>query len=405
MIGQWHFLTGALAQLKAVWKSYGIAVSVQRGQIDHTPALFMIDPSGRMRRVYLTQASYAAIPQLGQLLAQEASRLLPGHPAVDSRYSYAQVKGIAPSQSYTVPTTGGGKIHLGPGSPHLYLFFATWDRQITALAKQLDLLKRYPRAGPAVALPALTAIDEGSVEPSAGALGAFLHTLPRPLSYPVGVDRSGRVADGYGVQDEPWLVLTSSSGRIVWYHDVSTSGWPTVGGLEAQVRAALSRAPKGPSSAAAAAQELQGSPAPLAALHRQAGQIVGSSAGLDARVRSLRGYPIVVNVWASWCGPCQGEFGLLANASARYGRQVAFLGADVNDSSGDAQTFLRKHSVSYPSYNMPETSIQSLLPQGVVGLPTTFFISPAGKVVFVHTGQYDSQGTLDQDIESHALTG
>jgi hypothetical protein len=84
---------------------------------------------------------------------------------------------------------------------------------------------------------------------------------------------------------------------------------------------------------------------------------------------------------------------------------VAFLGADHHDVQGDAQAFLRQHRVSYPSYQVPQGSIQALLPGGVQGTPTTVFISRAGKVVYVHTGQYLSQGTLDQDIQAHALTG
>ena len=55
------------------------------------------------------------------------------------------------------------------------------------------------------------------------------------------------------------------------------------------------------------------------------------------------------------------------------------------------------------SYSWKSVSIQSIWARS--SLPTTFFISPAGKVVYVHTGQYLSQGTLDQDIQAHALGG
>jgi cytochrome oxidase Cu insertion factor (SCO1/SenC/PrrC family)/thiol-disulfide isomerase/thioredoxin len=402
MVRQWHFLTGSLAQLRAVWRAYGIGVDIERGQIDHTPALFVIDSGGRLRRVYLTQSSYAAVPQLGQLIAREVSRLLPRAPQVYTNLSYARIRGVSPAQPFALRRLGGGTVRLGSGAPHLYLFFATWDREVTNLAAQLERLNRWAATARAAHLPALTAIDEASVEPGPGAPAAFVHGLARPLSYPVALDVTGRVADGYEVQDEPWLVLADSSGRIVWYRDVSTSGWPSIPALVSEVRAGLARAPRAPGSPAAARQQLAGSPPPLAALHAQSSQLLGSAQALDARVRSLRGYPIVVNVWASWCAPCQAEFGLLANASARYGRQVAFLGADVNDSSGDAQAFLRQHPVSYPSYQLPQTGIQSLLPQGVIGLPTTFYVSAGGKVVYVHTGQYESQGTLDQDIQNYA---
>jgi cytochrome c biogenesis protein CcmG, thiol:disulfide interchange protein DsbE len=113
----------------------------------------------------------------------------------------------------------------------------------------------------------------------------------------------------------------------------------------------------------------------------------------------------VLNMWASWCAPCRSEFGLFASASARYGRRVAFLGADTNDSPGDALSFLEQHPVSYPSYETTMGNLTALIPQGISGLPTTIFINRAGKLVYPHIGQYDSQGTLDGDIETYALGG
>ena len=71
----------------------------------------------------------------------------------------------------------------------------------------------------------------------------------RPLSYPVALDRTGRVADGYEVQDEPWFVLVSGTGKTLWYRDASTSGWPSSTALETQVRAALAKVPVSSSTA------------------------------------------------------------------------------------------------------------------------------------------------------------
>jgi cytochrome oxidase Cu insertion factor (SCO1/SenC/PrrC family) len=80
MVNQWDFLTGTLPQLKNTWSAYHIAVQIESGQIDHTPALYVIDAAGKLRKVYLTQMAYDSIGQSAQILAQEVSSLLPSHP-------------------------------------------------------------------------------------------------------------------------------------------------------------------------------------------------------------------------------------------------------------------------------------------------------------------------------------
>jgi cytochrome oxidase Cu insertion factor (SCO1/SenC/PrrC family)/thiol-disulfide isomerase/thioredoxin len=401
MLHQWRFLTGSRAQLKAVWKAYSIGVEISQRQVDHSPAVFVIDPRGRFAKLYLTQQSYAAVGQFGRVLAGQISSLLPDHPRVGSNVSYSRIAGIGPTASVDLPRAGGGSVALGPGgSPRLMLFFATWDREVTSLAGQLQRLDDYQASAGRSRLPPLTAVDEGSVEPSAAALPAFLSGLRRGLSYPVAVDRDGRVADGYEVQGQPWFVLTSAKGQILWYWEVSSSGWLGPQQLADHVRAALSRAPKAPAGARATQRALLGSPAPLAALHQHPSRLLGSTDALTRRLGALKGYPVVINVWASWCTPCRSEFGLFGDASARYGRKVAFLGADTNDSAGDAQSFLGQHPVSYPSYQATLGDVRSLAV--VQGLPTTIFIDSKGRVAFVHTGQYDSQGSLDSDIETYA---
>jgi cytochrome oxidase Cu insertion factor (SCO1/SenC/PrrC family)/thiol-disulfide isomerase/thioredoxin len=156
-----------------------------------------------------------------------------------------------------------------------------------------------------------------------------------------------------------------------------------------------------PPSAAQAQSALKGSPGALAAIHSQAGQLLGSGSALTARLNALRGYPVVLNAWAAWCPPCRTEFDLFASAAARFGRRVAFLGVDTNDTSSDARAFLAQHPVSYPSYQLSSSQLAPLAP--LQGMPTTIYIGPSGKIRNVHTGQYDTQTTLQNDIQRYAL--
>jgi cytochrome oxidase Cu insertion factor (SCO1/SenC/PrrC family) len=234
MVNQWDFLTGSLAQLHAVWQAYHVDVQIQQGQIDHTPALYVIDTRGQERKVYLTTMAYTSIGQAGQLLAQEASSLLPGHPKLASVGSLAYVRGISPTTSTMVPavSTGAGSITLGPGRPRLVLFFATWLSETSRLRDELTGLNGYVRAARRDKLPGLVALDEAVTEPSPGAARSYLARLGAPLRYLVGLDTTGRIADGYGAADQPWFTLISARGKVLWKHD----GWLPVAALEAAVR-------------------------------------------------------------------------------------------------------------------------------------------------------------------------
>jgi len=242
MTYEWRYLTGSVAQLQSVWKAYSVGVTISQSTIDHEPAIFVISPQGKLARLYLTQMAYSAVPQLGQLLASEVASLLPGHPAVQSHLSYAEAAGITPATGTSLPGAEGGYVSLGPGQPRLYLFFATWDQEVTTLAGQMEALNAYQAAASRSGLPPLAAIDEGGIEPSATALPGFLAGLGQPLSYPVAIDGDGRVADGYGVQGVPWFALATATGKVVWSREVTVSGWPSTASLEQQVRAALASA-------------------------------------------------------------------------------------------------------------------------------------------------------------------
>jgi cytochrome oxidase Cu insertion factor (SCO1/SenC/PrrC family) len=238
LVNQWDFLTGSAASLRAAWRAYHVYVQIEKGQIDHTPALFVIDQQGRERKVYLTTMAYASVGQEAEVLAQEAANLLPGHPKLAAEQSLAYIPGLEPGSRATLPGVPSGSVTLGPGQPHLVLFFATWLTETSDLRAQLMALNAYAQAARGGKLPQLTAVDEAATEASPDAARAFIGTLPQRLGYPVALDETGRLADGYGVQDQPYLVLTSASGRTVWTHD----GWLSASALEAAVRKATANA-------------------------------------------------------------------------------------------------------------------------------------------------------------------
>src|SRR5688572_7547669 len=78
-------------------------------------------------------------------------------------------------------------------------------------------------------------------------------------------------------------------------------------------------------SPAAARTALEGAPAPLAEVHRLANALLPAGE-LDARLKDLRGYPVVVNIWGSWCAPCREEFPVFQRVAIARGKEVAFLG-------------------------------------------------------------------------------
>jgi cytochrome oxidase Cu insertion factor (SCO1/SenC/PrrC family) len=239
MMHSWEFLTGTLAQLKAVWRDYHVYVQAVKNNIDHEPAVYLITPGGRERLLFLTQMLYTGTDQQAQVLADATAGVLPGAPHVKQVVNLRYIPGIKPADDVSLPVAGGkasGKtVPFGRGHPHLVVFFATWVGENSNLVSEMKALNGYQQAAAGHGWPPVVAVDEASTETTPSALPSFLARLRGQLDYPVAVDQRGQLADGYGVQDQPWIALVSSSGKILFRHD----GWLPEPGLASAVRKAL----------------------------------------------------------------------------------------------------------------------------------------------------------------------
>ena len=156
-----------------------------------------------------------------------------------------------------------------------------------------------------------------------------------------------------------------------------------------------------PFDLAQAERQLAGAPAPLAALHEQSSQLLdGGRDAFDARLRALRGHPVVVNKWASWCGPCQAELPILQRVSTERGKAIAFVGVNARDKRPAAERFAARYPVPYPSYEDPAERIARAL-KAPSNFPVTLFVDERGRTVFTHQGGYRSAADLEADIDEH----
>jgi cytochrome c biogenesis protein CcmG, thiol:disulfide interchange protein DsbE len=157
-----------------------------------------------------------------------------------------------------------------------------------------------------------------------------------------------------------------------------------------------------PQSAAVEPAKLAGAPAPLAKLHSQANELLdGGADAFEKRLEQLRGYPVVVNKWASWCGPCRFEFPFFQKQATKRAKNVAFVGVDSNDNDGDAKDFLADYPVPFPSYKDPSLEIAAVF-NAVQAFPSTAFYDSEGELAYVHQGGYATEAKLAADIERYA---
>lgn len=151
-------------------------------------------------------------------------------------------------------------------------------------------------------------------------------------------------------------------------------------------------------------EPLEGSPPRLAALHARGGELIpGALPAYEERLRALRGLPVVVNLWASWCGPCRFELPFIQQVASEEGKEVAFLGVNVGDDPAGAKRTADEFFMPYPSIEDPRTKVRAEL--GAQGLPATAFYTADGELEYLHQGAYPSADKLREDVRRYALGG
>jgi peroxiredoxin len=124
------------------------------------------------------------------------------------------------------------------------------------------------------------------------------------------------------------------------------------------------------------ADELSGAAPAFALAAKDGGQV---------SLADLKGQVVMVNFWASWCGPCRQEMPHLEALYQRYSSLgFTLLGVNVDKDSGDAQAFLDETSVSFPILLDPESSVSELY--DVIAMPTTVLVDRTGNMRFIHHG-------------------
>jgi cytochrome c biogenesis protein CcmG/thiol:disulfide interchange protein DsbE len=107
--------------------------------------------------------------------------------------------------------------------------------------------------------------------------------------------------------------------------------------------------------------------------------------GGTLRLEDLRGKVVFLNFWASWCLPCRKEARLLEAAWQEHkGREVVFVGVNIQDDDSSAREFLREFGITYP--NGIDRGSKIAIDYGVWGVPETFFLDREGRITYKHIG-------------------
>ena len=127
----------------------------------------------------------------------------------------------------------------------------------------------------------------------------------------------------------------------------------------------------------------------------------GGRDAFEARIEKERGKPVVVNKWASWCGPCRLEFPFFREQAEKRKGDVVFIGVNSTDNRGDAEEFLEEEPVPFKHFEDPKLEIAAAF-NAVQAFPSTAFYDSKGELAFVHQGPYTTEKQLAEAIDRYA---
>ena len=128
--------------------------------------------------------------------------------------------------------------------------------------------------------------------------------------------------------------------------------------------------------------------------------IPGGRDAFEARVEKA-GKPVVVNKWASWCGPCRLEFPFFRSQAEKRKAEILFIGVNSNDNRGDAAKFLDEEPVPFKHFEDPKLEIAASF-DAVQAFPATAYYDKDGQLAYVHQGGYSDEESLAKDIDRYA---
>ena len=127
----------------------------------------------------------------------------------------------------------------------------------------------------------------------------------------------------------------------------------------------------------------------------------GGRDAFEARIEKARGTPVVVNKWASWCGPCRLEFPFFRSQAEKRSGEVLFIGVNSSDNRKEAEQFLDEQPVPFRHFEDAKLEIAAAF-DAVQPFPATAFYDSKGELAYVHAGGYPNEGALAKDIDRYA---